>query len=110
MVAVGEGAALRRGRPSSSAGPIGPLRLEEMDQDIRFCHVDERRLAYATVGDGPLLVFGGGRWVSHLEEEWDDARYRTFVCELARTHRVVRYDRFGVGLSDRELDVAPTNR
>ena len=25
------------------------------------------------VGDGPLLVFGG-RWVSHLEEEWDDPR------------------------------------
>jgi pimeloyl-ACP methyl ester carboxylesterase/DNA-binding CsgD family transcriptional regulator len=80
-----------------------------VEQDIRFCHVEGRRLAYATTGDGPLLVFGGGRWVSHLEEEWDDPRYRAFVGELARTHRIVRYDRLGVGLSDRELDGPPTD-
>jgi len=80
-----------------------------MEQDIRFCHVEGRRLAYATVGEGPLLVFGGGRWVSHLEEEWEDPRYRTFVTELARTHRIVRYDRLGVGLSERDLDGTPTN-
>src|SRR4051794_35436759 len=74
-----------------------------MEQDIRFCRVDGRRIAYATVGDGPLLLFGGGRWVSHLEEDWDDPAYRAFVLELARSHRVVRFDRLGVGLSDREL-------
>ena len=31
-----------------------------------------------------------------------------FYEELARTHRVVRYDRVGAGLSDRELDGPPT--
>jgi pimeloyl-ACP methyl ester carboxylesterase/DNA-binding CsgD family transcriptional regulator len=80
-----------------------------MEQDIRFCKVDGRRVAYATVGEGPLLVFGGGRFVSHLEEEWDDPRYRAFIGELARTHRVVRFDRVGVGLSDRDIDASPTN-
>jgi pimeloyl-ACP methyl ester carboxylesterase len=80
-----------------------------VEQDIRFVRVDGRRVAYATVGEGPLLVFGGGRWVSHLEEDWDDPRYRTFVEELARTHRVVRHDRLGVGLSDRDLDGGATN-
>jgi pimeloyl-ACP methyl ester carboxylesterase/DNA-binding CsgD family transcriptional regulator len=78
-----------------------------MEQDIRFCELDGRRIAYATVGEGPLLLFSG-RWVSHLEEEWDDPRARSFFEQLARTHRVVRYDRLGAGLSDRELPGPPT--
>ena len=61
-----------------------------MDQDVHFCELDGRRIAYATVGDGPLLVFGG-RWVTHLEDEWADPHARTFFEELARSHRVVRY-------------------
>src|SRR3954453_2794895 len=73
-----------------------------MEQDIRFCEVDGRRLAYASVGEGPLLLFGG-RWVTHLEDEWAQPAARTFFEELARTHRVVRYDRIGTGLSDRVL-------
>ena len=78
-----------------------------MDQDIRFCELDGRRIAYATVGEGPPIVFAA-RWVSHLEEEWEDPQSRAFFEELARTHRVVRYDRVGAGLSDRELLAPPT--
>ena len=78
-----------------------------MEQDIRFCELDGRRLAYASVGEGPLLLFGG-RWVSHLEEEWDNAPARAFFEELARAHRVVRYDRLGAGLSERTLPGPPT--
>jgi pimeloyl-ACP methyl ester carboxylesterase/DNA-binding CsgD family transcriptional regulator len=73
-----------------------------MGQDIRFCELAGRRIAYATVGNGPPIVFGA-KWVSHLEEEWDDALARRFYEDLARTHTVVRYDRLGAGLSDREL-------
>jgi pimeloyl-ACP methyl ester carboxylesterase/DNA-binding CsgD family transcriptional regulator len=78
-----------------------------MEQDIRFCRLGGRRIAYATVGEGPPLVFAA-RWLSHLEEEWEDVQARAFFAELARTHRVVRYDRLGAGLSDRDLDKAPT--
>jgi pimeloyl-ACP methyl ester carboxylesterase/DNA-binding CsgD family transcriptional regulator len=78
-----------------------------VEQDIRFCELDGRRIAYATVGEGPTLLFGG-RWVTHLEEEWDDPPARSFFEELARTYRVVRYDRLGVGLSDRGLRAAPS--
>jgi len=78
-----------------------------MGQEIRFCELDGRRIAYATVGDGPLILFSG-RWVTHLEEEWEDRHARAFFEELARTHRVVRYDRLGAGLSDRELPGPPT--
>jgi pimeloyl-ACP methyl ester carboxylesterase/DNA-binding CsgD family transcriptional regulator len=78
-----------------------------MEQDIRFCELDGQRIAYATVGEGPLLLFSA-RWVSHLEEEWDDPDSRRFFEELARAHRVVRYDRLGAGLSDRTLTASPT--
>lgn len=78
-----------------------------MEQEIRFCELDGRRIAYATLGEGPPLVFVG-RWVSHIEAEWEDPRARAFFEELARSHRVVRYDRLGVGLSDREVPHVPT--
>jgi len=77
-----------------------------MEQDIRFCELDGRRIAYATTGDGPLLLFGG-RWISHLEEDWADPRARSFFEELAESYRVVRYDRLGAGLSDRIPATAP---
>ena len=79
-----------------------------MDQDIRFCELDRRRIAYASIGEGPLLVFGA-KWVSHLEEEWDDPRARSLYEDLAQQgHRVVRYDRLGAGLSDRTLPGPPS--
>jgi pimeloyl-ACP methyl ester carboxylesterase/DNA-binding CsgD family transcriptional regulator len=78
-----------------------------MEQEIRFCEDDGRRVAYATVGVGPLLVFGA-RYVTHLEDEWALPGAREFYETLARTHRVVRYDRVGVGLSDRNDPPAPS--
>jgi pimeloyl-ACP methyl ester carboxylesterase/DNA-binding CsgD family transcriptional regulator len=73
-----------------------------MEQNIRFSELDGRRIAYATVGEGPPIVFGA-KYVSHLEEEWDDRYARAFYEELAQRHTVVRYDRLGAGLSDRDL-------
>ena len=72
-----------------------------MEQQTGFAEFDGRRIAYATVGDGPLLVMPSW-WVSHLVEDWRDAEFREFVEALARRYRVVRYDRLGTGLSDRE--------
>jgi pimeloyl-ACP methyl ester carboxylesterase/DNA-binding CsgD family transcriptional regulator len=78
-----------------------------MEQDIRFIDFEGRRLAYSVYGDGPAMVIGP-RWVSHLEEEWADPRQLAFYAEVARTHRVVRFDRIGCGLSSRELEPRPT--
>jgi pimeloyl-ACP methyl ester carboxylesterase/DNA-binding CsgD family transcriptional regulator len=72
-----------------------------MEQQTGFVELDGRRIAYATVGDGPLLVLPSW-WVSHLVEDWRDAGFREFVEALASGYRVVRYDRLGTGLSDRE--------
>ena len=78
-----------------------------MEQDIRFCETDGRRVAYATLGEGPLLVFSA-RWITHLEDEWELPDVRRFFEELAQTHRLVRYDRIGVGLSARDLAHPPS--
>jgi pimeloyl-ACP methyl ester carboxylesterase/DNA-binding CsgD family transcriptional regulator len=78
-----------------------------MEQEIRFCQLDGRRLAYASVGAGPLLVFSA-RWISHLEDEWQLPEVRAFFESFADRYRVVRYDRIGVGLSERSLPHPPT--
>jgi DNA-binding SARP family transcriptional activator len=82
-------ASLRRGR----AAPLA--------QSIRFVSVAGRRVAYATVGTGPPLVLPA-MWISHLEAEWGFPELRGFVEALAAEHTVIRYDRLGTGLSDRE--------
>lgn len=58
------------------------------------------RIAYTTTGSGPPLVLVTP-WVSHLELSQELSGARPFVEHLARHHTVVRYDRWGTGLSDR---------
>jgi pimeloyl-ACP methyl ester carboxylesterase/DNA-binding CsgD family transcriptional regulator len=77
------------------------------DQVVRHADIGGRSVAWSSVGSGPLLVIGGW-WSSHLELDWADPAFRAFVRRLARTTRVVRYDRPGAGLSDR--GPAPADR
>ena len=68
-----------------------------MDQQIRF----RDGIAYAVTGSGPPLLVPG-IWIGHLERDWELPEYRSFIASLAETRTVVRYDRLGTGLSDRE--------
>ena len=70
--------------------------------DIRFLAVDGRRLAYEVAGEGPLLVCPAW-WVSHLELDRGNQAFARFWEAIGVGYRVVRYDRLGVGVSDREL-------
>jgi len=72
-----------------------------VDNDIRFCPVPGGRIAYATVGSGPPLVIPA-LWVSHVELDWEQPELRAFIGALAERHTVIRYDRLGTGLSDRD--------
>ena len=56
------------------------------------------RIAYAVSGEGPALVCAAW-WVSHLEHDWRDERFRRFFAALGEGRTLVRYDRPGVGLS-----------
>ncbi len=59
------------------------------------------RVAFAVVGSGPAVVMPAW-WVSNVVEDWHFSPLRRFVEGLAAGRMVVRYDRLGTGLSDRE--------
>src|SRR5207244_8161886 len=60
------------------------------------------RVAYAVVGEGPIVLCPAW-WVSHVERDWEHPGFRRFFTRLADGFRVVRYDRPGTGLSDRDV-------
>ncbi len=65
---------------------------------IRFTTAEGRRVAWAQSGEGPPLVIAGW-WMSHLELNWDEPRFRAFVEALGRQRTVIRYDAPGTGAS-----------
>ena len=70
--------------------------------EIRFLPLDGRRVAYEIRGDGPPLV-APAWWVSHLELDWQSAGFRRFWKGVADKYTLIRYDRLGVGMSDRTV-------
>jgi pimeloyl-ACP methyl ester carboxylesterase/DNA-binding winged helix-turn-helix (wHTH) protein len=72
-------------------------------QVVRFIRdASGARIAYAVLGEGPLVLCPAW-WVSHVERDWEQPRFRRFFTRLAEGLRVVRYDRPGTGLSDRDV-------
>lgn len=69
---------------------------------IRFLALGARRMAYEVSGDGPPLV-APAWWVSHLELDAQSPIFRRFWEDIADGYTLVRYDRLGVGMSDREI-------
>src|SRR5262245_1193528 len=60
-------------------------------------------IAYQTLGDGPTdLVYAQG-WLSHIEFAWENPDYARFLTRLASFSRLIRFDRRGMGLSDRDV-------
>jgi pimeloyl-ACP methyl ester carboxylesterase/DNA-binding CsgD family transcriptional regulator len=77
--------------------------LASVKQVVRFVPTRGGGVAYSAVGSGPPLVYLPG-WVSHLGYMWELAEHRRFVEALAGEHTVIRYDRLGCGLSERDRD------
>jgi pimeloyl-ACP methyl ester carboxylesterase/DNA-binding CsgD family transcriptional regulator len=71
-------------------------------QQFRFCTSrDGTRIAYATCGAGPPLLWAA-HWVHHLNYDWDSPIWGPWLSLLTRRHTVIRYDLRGCGLSDRD--------
>lgn len=70
-------------------------------QQTGFFRFDGHRIAYATAGAGPPIVLPAW-WVSNVAEDWKRDNFRRFVEGLAAERTVIRYDRLGCGMSDRE--------
>jgi pimeloyl-ACP methyl ester carboxylesterase/DNA-binding CsgD family transcriptional regulator len=71
-------------------------------QQIRFCtSQDGTRIAYATCGEGPPLVWATS-WMHHLKLDWESPVWQPWLSLLSRRHTLVRYDWRGCGLSDQD--------
>jgi pimeloyl-ACP methyl ester carboxylesterase/DNA-binding CsgD family transcriptional regulator len=70
--------------------------------EIRFLALGDRRVAYEIRGDGLPLV-APAWWVSHLELDWQSPAFRRFWQGVADGYTLIRYDRLGVGMSDRTV-------
>ena len=68
---------------------------------IRYCHTPAGRVAYSTSGSGPALLCDWG-WITHLRGQLDLFSFGAFVEGLSERFTVIRYDKPGCGLSDRE--------
>ena len=82
--------------------PTGTLRSMAPGVEIRFLPFGGRRVACAVSGEGPPIVTPAW-WVSHLELDWGDEAFRGLWDAVGAGYAMVRYDRLGVGMSDREL-------
>jgi class 3 adenylate cyclase/pimeloyl-ACP methyl ester carboxylesterase len=75
-----------------------------VEPQIRFCtSADGTRIAYATMGEGPPLVFVPA-WGDNVELDWEHPDARASLESLSRDRRCVTLLRRGVGASQREVD------
>jgi pimeloyl-ACP methyl ester carboxylesterase len=86
-------------RSSPTTTAAHPAR-RSAEQRVRFCVApDGVRIAYAVLGEGPLLIKAGNS-LTHMEYDRHSPVWRHWWDALARQHTLVRYDERGGGLSD----------
>jgi pimeloyl-ACP methyl ester carboxylesterase len=68
---------------------------------IRYCTTPAGRVAYSTTGTGPPLLCDSG-WITHLRGQLALFSFGAFIEGLAEHFTVIRYDKPGCGLSDRD--------
>jgi pimeloyl-ACP methyl ester carboxylesterase/DNA-binding CsgD family transcriptional regulator len=67
---------------------------------IRYCHTPAGRVAYSASGAGPALLMDSG-WITDLRGQLELYSFGPFIERLAERFTVIRYDKPGCGLSDR---------
>jgi len=68
---------------------------------IKYCSTPAGAVAYSMTGSGPALLCDSG-WITHLRGQLELFSFGAFLDELARHFTVIRFDKPGCGLSDRE--------
>jgi pimeloyl-ACP methyl ester carboxylesterase/DNA-binding CsgD family transcriptional regulator len=68
---------------------------------VRYCATPAGRVAYSTAGAGTALLCDSG-WITHLRGQLELFSFGAFIERLAERFTVIRYDKPGCGLSDRD--------
>ena len=75
--------------------------MTETQPDIRYARSGDVHIAFSVVGSGPIdLVLVDG-YLTHLGILSEHPGYRRWIRRLASFSRVIRFDKRGMGLSDR---------
>ena len=69
--------------------------------ETQYTKSGDVHIAYQVLGSGPLDVVFVPGFVSHLEHQWDSARWAHMMHRLASFSRLIMFDKPGTGLSDR---------
>ncbi len=69
--------------------------------EVRYARSGNLRIAYSVFGSGPVDLVYGRTAISHLELVWENPSTAQYFAELAKSARVILWDKRGVGLSDR---------
>jgi class 3 adenylate cyclase len=72
-----------------------------MEPDIRYARNDGVAIAYQVVGDADRDLVFVPDWISNLVYGWASPYWRDFYERLARSYRLILFDKRGTGLSDR---------
>jgi class 3 adenylate cyclase len=68
--------------------------------DIRYAHSGGVSIAYQVVGEGDVDLVYVPDYISNLVYGWESPHWRGFYERLARTFRLILFDKRGTGLSD----------
>jgi class 3 adenylate cyclase/pimeloyl-ACP methyl ester carboxylesterase len=74
-----------------------------MDAPIRYARSGEVNIAYQVTGEGPLDLVVVSGFVSHLDNDWAHPDSAGFFERLGSFSRLIRFDKRGTGLSDRNV-------
>lgn len=68
---------------------------------MKFATSGDVSVAYSVHGDGPVdIVYVEGAY-THLDAQWSEPIYRRFCERLGEFARLIRFDKRGMGMSDR---------
>ena len=90
--------------PGTRAPPATAISQTLQQQTVRFCTAsDGHRIAYATIGSGPVLV-KAANWLTHLDHDRETSVWAHWLEGLARGRTLLRYDERGCGMSDWDVE------
>jgi class 3 adenylate cyclase/pimeloyl-ACP methyl ester carboxylesterase len=71
-----------------------------VDESVRYARNGGIAIAYRVVGEGGTDLVCVPDWMSNLVYDWESPHWRRFYERLARSFRLILFDKRGTGLSD----------
>jgi class 3 adenylate cyclase len=74
--------------------------------ETRYAQSGDVSVAFQVIGDGPVDLVHFPGFVSHIEFQWKNPHFVRYVEQMSSFCRLIRFDKRGTGLSDRQAGIA----